>query len=48
VDIPAFLDALRRIGYTGPLVVERAVGAQTARLRDIADGLALLRTCLAG
>ncbi len=48
VDIPAFLRALRRVGYGGPLVIEREVGDQPARVRDVAHGLAYLRECLAG
>jgi sugar phosphate isomerase/epimerase len=47
VDIPRFLRTLKSIGYAGPLVVEREVGDQAARLRDIAQGLALLRECVA-
>ena len=43
VDIPAFLRALKRVGYAGPLVVEREVGDQPARVADIASGLELLR-----
>ena len=43
VDIPRFLQALGRIGYTGPLVVEREVGDQAGRLRDVALGLSRLR-----
>lgn len=48
VDIPRFLGALRRAGYTGPLVVEREVGDQAARVRDLAAGLAVLRESLGG
>jgi L-ribulose-5-phosphate 3-epimerase len=48
VDIPGFLQALKRVGYTGPLVVEREVGDQAGRLRDVAHGLAFLRQCLEG
>jgi sugar phosphate isomerase/epimerase len=47
VDIPAFLRALRKVGYDGPLCVEREVGDQEARVRDVAHGLHLLRNCLA-
>jgi L-ribulose-5-phosphate 3-epimerase len=43
VGIPRFLEALRRAGFRGPLVVEREVGDQSARIRDIAAGLDLLR-----
>lgn len=46
VDIPRFLQALKNVGYSGPLPVEREVGDQAARLRDIAHGLAYLRKCL--
>lgn len=48
VDIPRFIKALKGVGYAGPLVVEREVGDQQSRFRDIAAGLALLRECLAG
>ena len=47
VDIRRFVEALKRAGYAGPLIVEREVGDQAARLRDVASGLALLRDCLA-
>src|SRR5262249_4365042 len=48
VNIPQFLQALKQIGYAGPLVVEREVGDQAGRLQDVALGLAYLRECLAG
>lgn len=47
VDIRRFVQTLKNVGYTGPLVVEREVGDQAARLRDVAHGLAFLRECLA-
>jgi L-ribulose-5-phosphate 3-epimerase len=47
VDIRRFVQALQAAGYRGPLVVEREVGDQAARLRDVAHGLAYLRECLA-
>jgi L-ribulose-5-phosphate 3-epimerase len=43
VDIARFVQTLKRVGYTGPLVVEREVGDQAARIRDIAHGLTFLR-----
>ncbi len=43
VNIPAFLRALERVRYAGPLVVEREVGDQAGRLRDVALGLERLR-----
>jgi L-ribulose-5-phosphate 3-epimerase len=46
VNIPAFVAALQRIGYTGPLILEREVGDQSARMRDIAHGLNYLRSIL--
>jgi sugar phosphate isomerase/epimerase len=46
VDIRRFIAALKDVGYTGSLVVEREVGDQAARLRDVAHGLAFLRECL--
>jgi L-ribulose-5-phosphate 3-epimerase len=48
VDIRRFVQTLKQIGYIGPLVVEREVGDQADRLRDIARGVAYLRECLAG
>ena len=47
VNIRKFVQALKDVGYTGPLVVEREVGDQAGRLRDVAHGLAHLRECLA-
>jgi sugar phosphate isomerase/epimerase len=46
VDIPRFVRALKAVGYAGPLVIEREVVNQAARLRDVAHGLAFLRACL--
>jgi sugar phosphate isomerase/epimerase len=43
VNIPRFLQALDRAGYAGPLIVEREVGDQAGRLRDVALGLERLR-----
>jgi sugar phosphate isomerase/epimerase len=47
VNIRKFVQALKRVGYAGPLVVEREVGDQAGRLRDVAHGLMYLRECLA-
>jgi sugar phosphate isomerase/epimerase len=46
VHIKRFVLALKSIGYKGPLVVEREVGDQAGRLRDVARGLDFLRECL--
>jgi L-ribulose-5-phosphate 3-epimerase len=43
VNISRFLQALERAGYIGPLVVEREVGDQAGRMRDVALGLSRLR-----
>jgi len=43
VGMERFVAALREIGYSGPLNVEREVEDQQERLRDVASGLALLR-----
>jgi sugar phosphate isomerase/epimerase len=48
VDIRKFIQTLKQVGYTGPLVVEREVGDRAGRLRDVAHGLAFLRECLGG
>jgi sugar phosphate isomerase/epimerase len=47
VDIPRFLRTLKEVGYRGPLVIEREVGDQAARMRDVAYGIDFLRRCLA-
>ncbi len=46
VNMPAFIKALKGVGYIGPLMVEREVGDQAARVRDIRHGLDVLRDCL--
>lgn len=43
VGIPRYLQALRDVGYRGPLCVEREVGDASQRFRDIALGLEWLR-----
>lgn len=45
--IPEFLQTLIKVGYYGPLLIEREVGDQAARYRDIAHGLEFVRDCLA-
>lgn len=47
VDIRRFIRTLKTVGYTGPLVIEREVGNQTERIRDVKLGLDFLRQCLA-
>jgi L-ribulose-5-phosphate 3-epimerase len=42
VDIPRFLMMLMKVDFKGPVMVEREVGTQEERVRDIAAGLRLL------
>jgi L-ribulose-5-phosphate 3-epimerase len=46
VNIRAFVQALRKAGYQGPLCIEREVGSQEERVRDVAHGIRYLRECL--
>jgi len=48
VDIPAFIRTLQRVGYTGPLCIEREVGTQQQRADDILHGLRFVQAILAG
>lgn len=48
VNIRAFLKTLQKVGYQGPLCIEREVGNQEERLRDVAHGIRYVRDCLAG
>lgn len=48
VDIRKFIDTLKKVGYKGPLCIEREVGNQDQRLADIAYGIGVLKECLAG
>ena len=43
----AFVKALKRVGYCGSLCIEREVGTQEERYRDIEHGVRYLRECLA-
>jgi L-ribulose-5-phosphate 3-epimerase len=47
VDIRRFVATLKKVGYRGPLCVEREVGNQEGRLRDVEHGIRFLRECLA-
>lgn len=47
VNIREFLKTLVKVGYKGPLCVEREVGDQESRVRDVAHGLRYIRECLA-
>jgi sugar phosphate isomerase/epimerase len=46
VNIRAFVQALQKVGYQGPLCIEREVGNQEERVRDVAHGIHYLRECL--
>ncbi len=48
VGMAAFLKALKRVGYAGPLVIEREVGNQQERLADCRHGVSVLRDIVAG
>lgn len=48
VGMAAFVSALKKIGFRGPLVIEREVGNQEQRMRDCAHGIRVLREILAG
>jgi sugar phosphate isomerase/epimerase len=47
VNIREFVKTLKKVGYRGPLCIEREVGDQAGRLRDIEHGIKFLRECLA-
>jgi sugar phosphate isomerase/epimerase len=42
-----FIRVLKRVGYRGPLCIEREVGSQEERFRDIEHGVQYLRECVA-
>jgi sugar phosphate isomerase/epimerase len=48
VNIREFVKTLQKVGYRGALCIEREVGDQEGRLRDVAGGIRYLRECLAG
>jgi L-ribulose-5-phosphate 3-epimerase len=47
VNIRQFVKTLHKVGYRGPLCIEREVGNQEQRLADVAHGIRYLRECLA-
>lgn len=47
VDIPKFCQALRKIGFSGPMIIEREVGDQTQRTADIATAKRVVEAALA-
>jgi sugar phosphate isomerase/epimerase len=46
VNIKKFLQTLKKVGYTGPLCIEREVGDQPQRIKDIAHGVKHIKECL--
>jgi sugar phosphate isomerase/epimerase len=46
-DTKRFVQTLKEAGYRGPLCIEREVGSQEERYRDIEHGVKFLRECLA-
>lgn len=46
-NIKLFVKTLKKVGYRGPLCIEREVGDQKQRFNDIAHGIRYLRECLA-
>jgi sugar phosphate isomerase/epimerase len=46
-NIKLFLKTLKKVGYRGPLCIEREVGNQQQRLADLAHGIRFVRECLA-
>ncbi len=47
VNIKQFIKVLKKVGYRGPLCIEREVGDQEGRVHDIAHGVRFLKECLA-
>jgi sugar phosphate isomerase/epimerase len=46
-NIREFIRTLKRVGYRGPLCIEREVGTQAQRFADIAAAVTFTRECLA-
>jgi sugar phosphate isomerase/epimerase len=46
-NIKKFVQTLKKVGYRGALCIEREVGDQPGRIRDIAHGIRYLQECLA-
>ncbi len=47
VGIKRFVQTLKKVGYRGPLCIEREVGDQEQRVADLAHGVRHLQECLA-
>jgi len=46
VNIRQFIQTLKKVGYRGPLAIEREVGNQEERLADLAHGIKYVKECL--
>ena len=46
VNIKAFIQTLKKVGYVGSLCIEREVGDQPERIRDLAHGIRYVKECL--
>ncbi len=46
VNMRRFVETLKKVGYTGPLVIEREVGNQEQRVADCAHGIRVLQGIL--
>src|SRR3984885_4550701 len=46
VDIRRFLETLKKVGYRGPLCIERGVGSQEQCMADVAEGIHFVQACL--
>ena len=44
VDIPKFIQAVKRSGYSGTINIEREIADQPRRMMDIANAVRLLET----
>ena len=47
VNIKQFVKTLQKVGYRGPLCIEREFGNQEERVSDVAHGIRYVRECLA-
>ena len=45
VDMQRFVDTLKKVGFQGPLVIEREVGTQQDRLEAVKHGMRVLQQC---
>ena len=46
VNIKQFVQTLKKVGYDGPLCIEREVGDQESRMTDVAHGVRYLKDCV--